>query len=121
MRDTTLGEDTSRIRKGAGPEIMAALRNAAIGTDHENRVSFDPEAGSAMGCRTVCDAIGAYTLDTQHAGKREENRQSRDIVCSGLAWLGSAGQALELVESGVVVRCTANSSRRTAAGRKQDK
>jgi predicted transposase YbfD/YdcC len=29
--DVTLGEDTSRIRKGSGPEIMAALRNAAIG------------------------------------------------------------------------------------------
>ena len=31
MRDVTLGEDASRIRKGSGPEIMAALRNAAIG------------------------------------------------------------------------------------------
>lgn len=31
VRDVTLGEDASRIRKGAGPEIMAALRNAAIG------------------------------------------------------------------------------------------
>jgi hypothetical protein len=31
VRDVTLGEDASRIRKGNGPEIMAALRNAAIG------------------------------------------------------------------------------------------
>ena len=31
VRDVTLGEDASRIRKGCGPEIMAALRNAAIG------------------------------------------------------------------------------------------
>lgn len=31
MRDVTLGENASRIRKGCGPEIMAALRNAAIG------------------------------------------------------------------------------------------
>jgi predicted transposase YbfD/YdcC len=31
MRDVTFGEDASRIRKGSGPEIMAALRNAAIG------------------------------------------------------------------------------------------
>jgi hypothetical protein len=31
VRDVTLGEDASRIRKGGGPEIMAALRNAAIG------------------------------------------------------------------------------------------
>ena len=29
-RDVTLSEDESRIRKGSGPEIMAALRNAAI-------------------------------------------------------------------------------------------
>jgi hypothetical protein len=31
VRDVTLGEDASRIRKRGGPEIMAALRNAAIG------------------------------------------------------------------------------------------
>ena len=31
VRDVTFGEDASRIRKGSGPEIMAALRNAAIG------------------------------------------------------------------------------------------
>jgi predicted transposase YbfD/YdcC len=31
VRDVTLGEDASRIRKGSGPEIMAALRNATIG------------------------------------------------------------------------------------------
>jgi hypothetical protein len=32
VRDVTLGEDASRIRKGSGPEIMAALRNAAVGS-----------------------------------------------------------------------------------------
>ena len=26
-----MGEDASRIRKGSGPEVMAALRNATIG------------------------------------------------------------------------------------------
>ena len=26
-----MGEDASRIRKGSGPEVMAALRNLAIG------------------------------------------------------------------------------------------
>ena len=31
VRDVTLGEDASRIRKGGGPEIMAAFRNATIG------------------------------------------------------------------------------------------
>jgi hypothetical protein len=31
VRDVTMGEDASRIRKGSGPQVMAALRNAAIG------------------------------------------------------------------------------------------
>jgi hypothetical protein len=30
VRDVTLGEDASRIRTGAAPEVMAAVRNAAI-------------------------------------------------------------------------------------------
>jgi hypothetical protein len=31
VRDVTFGEDASRVRKGSGPEVLAALRNAAIG------------------------------------------------------------------------------------------
>jgi len=31
VRDVTLGEDASRIRTGSGPEVMAALRNLAVG------------------------------------------------------------------------------------------
>jgi predicted transposase YbfD/YdcC len=31
VRDVTFGEDTSRVRKGSGPEVMATIRNAAIG------------------------------------------------------------------------------------------
>jgi hypothetical protein len=31
VRDTTFAEDASQIRKGTGPETMAAFRNAAIG------------------------------------------------------------------------------------------
>ena len=31
VRDVTMGEDASRIRKRFGPQVMAALRNAAIG------------------------------------------------------------------------------------------
>lgn len=31
VRDTTFGEDASQIRKGVGPEVMAAFRNAAVG------------------------------------------------------------------------------------------
>ncbi|MGZ3347308.1 MAG: ISAs1 family transposase [Caulobacteraceae bacterium] len=31
VRDVTMGEDASRIRKGSGPQVMAAVRNATIG------------------------------------------------------------------------------------------
>jgi Transposase DDE domain len=31
VRDVTLDEDASRVRKGSGPEVMAAIRNATIG------------------------------------------------------------------------------------------
>ena len=31
VRDVTMDEDASRIRKGSGPQVMAAARNAAIG------------------------------------------------------------------------------------------
>jgi hypothetical protein len=31
VRDVTFGEDASRIRTGAAPQVMAALRNAAVG------------------------------------------------------------------------------------------
>jgi hypothetical protein len=30
VRDVTMGEDASRIRSGAAPQVMAGLRNAAI-------------------------------------------------------------------------------------------
>jgi len=31
VRDVTMGEDASRVRTGAGPQVLAAFRNAAIG------------------------------------------------------------------------------------------
>jgi predicted transposase YbfD/YdcC len=30
VRDVTFGEDASRVRKGSSPQVLAALRNAAI-------------------------------------------------------------------------------------------
>jgi hypothetical protein len=30
VRDVTLGEDASQVRKGSAPEVMAALRNTVI-------------------------------------------------------------------------------------------
>lgn len=34
VRDVTLGEDASQVRKGSAPEVMAALRNVVIGLLH---------------------------------------------------------------------------------------
>lgn len=31
VRDVTMGEDSSRIRTGSAPQVLAAFRNAAIG------------------------------------------------------------------------------------------
>ena len=31
VRDVTMGEDSSRVRKRSGPQVMAAFRNATIG------------------------------------------------------------------------------------------
>src|SRR3954464_9515544 len=31
VRDVTMGEDASRVRKGSGPQVIAALRNATTG------------------------------------------------------------------------------------------
>jgi predicted transposase YbfD/YdcC len=31
VRDVTFGEDASRVRQGSGPQVLAAMRNAAIG------------------------------------------------------------------------------------------
>jgi hypothetical protein len=31
LRDTTFAEDASQVRTGAGPQVMACLRNLAIG------------------------------------------------------------------------------------------
>jgi hypothetical protein len=31
VRDVTLGEDASRVRRGSGPQVLAAVRNAALG------------------------------------------------------------------------------------------
>jgi hypothetical protein len=30
VRDVTLGEDACRVRRGAAPQVLAALRNAAV-------------------------------------------------------------------------------------------
>jgi hypothetical protein len=44
VRDVSLGEDASRIRKRSGPEVMAALRNLTIGLLRSTGVSNIAEA-----------------------------------------------------------------------------
>lgn len=45
VRDVTFGEDASRIRKGAAPQILAACRNAVIGVLR------------SWGCRNIAAAL----------------------------------------------------------------
>jgi predicted transposase YbfD/YdcC len=53
VRDVTQGEDASRIRTGAGPEVMAILRNAALNLHrldgHTNIASAQRQAGWRTG------------------------------------------------------------------------
>jgi predicted transposase YbfD/YdcC len=51
-RDVTLGEDASRIRKGAAPEVMAALRNSIV---HLLSDVVAPSIASAM--RTMGNCV----------------------------------------------------------------
>jgi hypothetical protein len=44
VRDVSLGEDASRVRKGSGPEVMAALRNLAVGVLRTTGVTSIAEA-----------------------------------------------------------------------------
>ena len=39
VRDVTFGEDASRIRSGAGPQAMAAMRNLALAILHREGMS----------------------------------------------------------------------------------
>ncbi len=55
VRDVTLDEDRCQVRKGAGPQVMAALRNTAIGV---LRLS---------GARNVAAALRSCAWQAQHA------------------------------------------------------
>ncbi|MHB0871673.1 MAG: ISAs1 family transposase [Chloroflexota bacterium] len=44
VRDVTLGEDASQVRSGSAPQVMAALRNTAIGLMRQNGVRNVAEA-----------------------------------------------------------------------------
>lgn len=48
VRDVTLGEDACRVRKGAAPQVLAALRNAVVYL----------VSGVAQACQTVVSRAG---------------------------------------------------------------
>lgn len=50
-RDVTLGEDTSRIRKGVAPQVMAALRNSLI---HLLSHAVGPNLAAALRTMSNC-------------------------------------------------------------------
>jgi predicted transposase YbfD/YdcC len=60
VRDVSMGEDASRIRSGAAPQIMAAFRNAAIGFLRSRGVSNIAEAlrRNAAQVRPLLFALG---------------------------------------------------------------
>jgi predicted transposase YbfD/YdcC len=51
-RDVTMGEDASRVRKGAAPQVMAALRNSVI---HLLRDTMGDNLAAAM--RTMNNSL----------------------------------------------------------------
>jgi hypothetical protein len=44
VRDVTLGEDACRVRSGAAPQVLAALRNAVVHLLADVRAASRPEA-----------------------------------------------------------------------------
>ena len=51
VRDVTLNEDASRVRKGSGPQVMATLRNTAIRLLHR------------LGCHKIAATIRDLAAD----------------------------------------------------------
>jgi hypothetical protein len=88
------------------------------GTEHGIKASFEQIETASWRRDDGCFGPGAHTPPL---GTLQKTRsQIKPGIWRGRAWHGRAGQAFELVESGVVDRATANSSLRTTTGHKQD-
>ena len=62
----TLGEDASRVRKGAAPQVMAALRNSIIqylGKDVAAQPRQPPSEGSGNCFSQALDLLGLPQLE----------------------------------------------------------
>jgi hypothetical protein len=63
-RDVTLGEDASRIRKGAAPQVMAALRNTVIHLAQEVAPTLADAVRRLGNCfAEACSLIGLPQLE----------------------------------------------------------
>jgi predicted transposase YbfD/YdcC len=60
VRDVTMGEDASRIRKGAAPQVMAALRNSVV---HLLSDVVAPSIAAAMRTMGNCLSKALEVLD----------------------------------------------------------
>ena len=60
VRDVTMGEDASRIRKGVAPQVMAALRNSVV---HLLSDVVAPSIAAAMRTMGNCLAKALEILD----------------------------------------------------------
>jgi hypothetical protein len=55
VRDVTLGEDACRVRKGAAPQVLAALRNVAVYLLSKVAQAFKPLISRAAASRHLSD------------------------------------------------------------------
>ena len=95
----------------------APEQGQATGTEQQFSANFEHEGGATL---TDCACPLSQARTPAPLGTLRKTRsQIEPGIWRGRAWHGRAGQAFELVESGVVDRATANSSRRTATGHKQ--
>ena len=58
IRDEVMGEDRSRVRKGAGPQVMATLRNLSIGIIRKS------------GGTSIAEAVRHFSLENKNQAIR---------------------------------------------------
>ena len=82
MRDVTFAEDKSRIRKGSAPEIMAAVRNAAIGflRSTAQRISLKPFVATLP--KSECSSPNSASSISQQPWELNQVYLYGDVACT---------------------------------------
>ena len=62
VRDVTMDEDASQVRKGSGPQVMATLRNTVISVLHRNGIHTMAAALRKLSTN-VGEALGMVGID----------------------------------------------------------